>query len=344
MEITSPKMVTEESVTMDSRDATIAKGKQVVRIEGKAVSDLEDRIGGAFADAVDLILSCRGRVIVTGVGKSGIIARKIVATMNSTGTPAVFLHPSDAVHGDLGMVRKEDVVVCISKSGDTPEMRNLLPMFQRLGVPIVSLVGKENSPLAHASTIVLDVSIREEACPHDLAPTASTTATLALGDALAIALLDRRQFSREDFALYHPGGSLGRRLLLKVDEMMVKGEKIPRVMGSVPLIDAIVEMTSKRLGCTCVVADDGSLQGIITDGDLRRLLQTSTNISGITADSVMTRNPKTISPGMLAVVALQEMESYKITQVVVIDEDRRPVGVLHLHELVKAGIGADESV
>ncbi len=322
----------------------IAKGKEVVRIEGLAVTNLEGRIGEEFARAVDLILHCDGRVIVTGVGKSGIIARKIVATMNSTGTPAVFLHPGDAVHGDLGILRKGDVVVCISKSGNTPELNNLLPMFQRLGVPIISMVGKRNSRLAQVSTAVLDASVSEEACPHDLAPTASTTATLALGDALAIALLDQRQFSRDDFALYHPGGTLGRRLLLKVDEMMVTADAIPRVSGNVPLRDAIVEMTTKRLGCTCVVRNDGSLEGIITDGDLRRLLQHSPDISRVTAGQVMTRDPKTISPGTLAVVALQEMESYKITQIVVIDEKKCPVGVLHLHELVKAGIGGDDSV
>lgn len=322
----------------------IAKGKEVVRIEGRAVTSLEERIGEDFARSVELILHCDGRVIVTGVGKSGIIARKIVATMNSTGTPAVFLHPGDAVHGDLGILRKGDVVVCISKSGNTPEINNLLPMFQRLGVPIISIVGKRNSRLAQVSSAVLDASVSEEACPHDLAPTASTTATLVLGDALAIALLDQRQFSRDDFALYHPGGTLGRRLLLKVDEMMVTAEAIPRVRGNVPLRDAIVEMTSKRLGCTCVVREDGTLEGIITDGDLRRLLQHSADISLVTAGQAMTRNPKTITPGTLAVVALQEMESYKITQVVVVDEKKCPVGVLHLHELVKAGIGGDDSI
>jgi len=328
---------------MDVRQKSIAKGREVIRIEGKAVAALEVRIGEDFANAVDLLMACRGRVIVTGVGKSGIIARKIVATMNSTGTPAIFLHPSDALHGDLGMVRKDDVVICISKSGDSPELSGLLPMFQRLGVPIVSLVGRMSSKLGRASTIALDVSVQEEASPDDLAPAASTTAALALGDALAVALLDRRQFSREDFAMYHPGGMLGRRLLLKADEMMVTGDGIPRVTCDVPLTDAIMEMTSKRLGCTCVVGDDGSLEGIITDGDLRRLLQKSTDISKITAGMAMTRKPKTIPQGMLAVVALQEMESYNITQVVVIDERRRPVGVLHIHDLVKAGLSADDS-
>ncbi len=330
------------SDTQDQQEV-IAKGKEVVRIEAEAVTELQSRIDTSFAKAVELILNCAGRVIVTGVGKSGAIARKIVATMNSTGTPAVFLHPGDAVHGDLGIVRKDDVVVCISKSGDTPELRSLLPMFKRLGVPIVSLVGKLQSPLAKESTVVLDASVREEACPHDLAPTASTTVTLVLGDALAIALLDRRKFSKDDFALFHPGGTLGKRLLLKIDEMMVTGDQIPRVSADVPLRDAIVEMTTKRLGCTCVVGKDGKLEGIITDGDLRRLLQKTNDIKTVTARLAMTQHPKVLRQGTLAVVALQEMESYNITQVIVVDEEHRPVGVVHLHDLVKAGLGGDEA-
>jgi arabinose-5-phosphate isomerase len=325
------------------RSSTIAKGRTVLRIEGQAVADLEARIGESFADAVDLLLLSTGRAVVTGVGKSGIVARKIVATLNSTGTPSMFLHPTDAVHGDLGMVRRDDVVICISKSGDTPELQSLLPMFLRIGVPIIALVGNLKSALARSATVVLDASVAEEACPHDLAPTASTTATLALGDALAVALLERRQFSREDFALFHPGGVLGRRLLLRVDEMMVSGEALPRVAPEVPLRDAIVEMTTKRLGCTCVVGGDGRLEGIITDGDLRRLLQRADSITSLTAGAAMTRNPKTIPQGTLAVVALAEMESYSITQIVVVDGGHRPAGVLHLHELVKAGIAGEES-
>jgi arabinose-5-phosphate isomerase len=316
----------------------VAKGREVVRIEGKAVTALQDRIDERFARAVDLIWGCAGRVIVTGVGKSGIIARKIVATMNSTGTPAIFLHPSDAVHGDLGIVRGDDVVICLSKSGNTDELNTLIPMFKRLGVPIISLVGRMNSMLARESTEVLDASVEEEACPLDLAPTSSTTASLVLGDALAIALLDRRQFRREDFALYHPGGTLGKRLLLKVDELMVQGDGVPRVRGDVPLRDAIVEMTSKRLGCTCVLRHDGVLEGIITDGDLRRLLHTTSDISGITASMAMTRNPKTVRQGSRAVLVLQEMESYKITQMIVVDSTSVPVGVVHLHDLVNAGL------
>jgi arabinose-5-phosphate isomerase len=240
------------------------------------------------------------------------------------------------------MVRSDDVVICISKSGNTPEVSTLLPMFKRLGVPIVGIVGNMDSALARESTVILDASVREEACPHDLSPTASTTATLVLGDALAIALLDRRQFSREDFALYHPGGTLGRRLLLKVDELMVTGDGVPQVKGNVLLQEAIMEMTSKRLGCTCVIRDDGTLEGIITDGDLRRLLQKASDITKTTAATAMTRKPKTIPRGTLAVIALQEMESYNITQIIVVDDANRPVGVVHLHDLVKAGLGGAE--
>jgi arabinose-5-phosphate isomerase len=240
------------------------------------------------------------------------------------------------------MIRKEDVVVCISKSGDTPELGILLPMFRRLGVPIISLVGRMNSRLARESTVVLDASVKEEACPHDLAPTSSTTVTLVLGDALAMALLDKRRFSREDFALFHPGGILGRRLLLKVDELMVGGEAVPRVLSSVPLTDAIMEMTVKRLGCTSVVKDNGVLEGIITDGDLRRLLQKQPDIRSITAGMAMTKDPKRIRQGTQAVVALQEMESYNITQIIVVDPQDHVVGVVHLHDLVKAGLGGEE--
>ncbi len=327
---------------MTDADRTIAKGKEVIQIEGEAVQALVPRIGEDFARAVDLLEQCRGRVIITGVGKSGIIARKIVATMNSTGTPAVFLHPSDAVHGDLGIVGSDDVVICISKSGNTAEMNTLLPMFRRLGVPILAMTGSLESALARQADVVLDASVDVEACPHDLAPTASTTATLALGDALAVALLDRRHFDQEDFAMFHPGGSLGRRLLLKVDELMATGNAIPRVPTGVPLKDAIVEMTTKRLGCTCVLRADGTLEGIITDGDLRRLLQKTTDISTLTVSDVMTRNPKTARQGSLAGTVLREMESFKVTQIIVVDGQNIPVGVVHLHDLVNAGLGGDD--
>jgi arabinose-5-phosphate isomerase len=320
-------------------DSSIERGKEVIRIETEALAALGSRINGSFADAVDLIYGCKGRVIVTGVGKSGLIARKIVATMNSTGTAAVFLHPADAAHGDLGMVRKDDIAVCISKSGDTEEIRQLLPMFRHIGMKIISIVGNTSSALAKQSDVVLDVSVKEEACPHDLAPTASTTATLALGDAIAIALLDRRNFTKADFAILHPGGNLGKRLLLRAEEMMVSGEDVPIVKHDVPVMDAIVEITSKRLGATCVVDVGGKLMGIITDGDLRRLLQRTTDIRNLTALDVASKNPKTIRKDLLAAIALEEMEDFKITQLVVVDGEHRPIGMLHLHDLVKAGLG-----
>jgi arabinose-5-phosphate isomerase len=320
------------------RKKIIEKAKNVIRIEAEAVSKLESRINSSFIEAVETIYKSKGRTIVTGMGKSGIIARKIVATMNSTGTPAIFLHASDAVHGDLGIVRKEDVVVCISKSGDTPEVQQLIPMFKRIGVPIISLVGNVNSKLAQSSDIVLDASVTEEACPLDLAPTASTAVSLALGDALAIALLDQREFSVEEFAMYHPGGNLGKRLILKIEEIMVSGDSVPKVKLSTPLKDVIIEITSKRLGATCVVGEDGKLKGVVTDGDLRRMLQKTTDVANMTAENVMTKNPKVIRHHSLAAIAIQEMESFNITQLIVVDESYKPVGMVHLHDLVKAGL------
>jgi arabinose-5-phosphate isomerase len=328
---------------IETEKDVIEIGKRVIRIEANAVAELEDRIDENFAEVVDLILRSTGRVVITGVGKSGIIARKIVATMNSTGTPALYLHPADAVHGDLGVVRKEDVVICISKSGDTVEVLRLIPIFKRIGVPVISMVGNLNSQLARLSDYVLNVSVKEEACPYNLAPTASTTATLAMGDALSIALLEKRNFTVENFALFHPGGNLGKRLLLKVEELMVSGKDVPIVRTSTPMKETIIEMTSKRLGATCVVDDNGKLVGIITDGDLRRLLQRTENVFGLTAGEVMTRNPKTIKKDALAVVALQEMEHYNITQLVVIDDERFPIGMIHIHDLVKAGLSSSET-
>ena len=324
-------------------DATIQKGKEIIRIEAEAIAALESHINGNFAASVDLIFNAKGRVVLTGMGKSGIIARKIAATMNSTGTPSAFMHPSDAVHGDLGMVTSDDVVICISKSGDTAELRQLLPRFHQLGVKVIAMVGNLNSPLSKQSDFVLDTSVKEEACPYDLAPTSSTTAALAMGDALAITLLQKRNFTKEDFAQFHPGGNLGKQLLLKVDAMMITGSDIPLVKENVSVSDAIAEISSKRLGATCVVNDAGILCGMLTDGDLRRLLQRRIDISNLTVGQVMTQNPKAISQNMLAAQALEVMESYKITQLVVVDTDHHPVGILHLHSLVEAGLRGDSS-
>ncbi len=322
----------------------IEKGKEVVRIEALAVQALENKIGKEFAGAVDLIADISGRVVITGMGKSGLIARKIVATMNSTGTASIYMHPSDAVHGDLGMVRPEDVVICISKSGDTEEVVQLLPIFKRIGVPIISVLGNRDSKLGRESDFVLDAGVEQEACPYDLAPTASTTAALVIGDALAIALLERKNFSEQEFAMFHPGGNLGKRLLLKVEELMVKGKDIPTVVNTASLHEAILVMTSGRLGAACVVSSSGELAGIITDGDLRRLLQKNLDFSRMKADDVMTKNPKVVKNNVLAVAAIELMENFNITQLIVVDEFRKPVGMLHLHDLVKAGLSPKNDV
>lgn len=316
----------------------IAKGKEVIKIEIDAVNDLYESINGDFAKAVKVIFNSKGRVVFTGMGKSGIIARKIVATLNSTGTPAIYLHPTDAVHGDLGMVRKEDIVILISKSGNTEELLPLVIMLKRLNVTLIGMLGQRKSQIGKDCDVILDIKIKEEACPHDLAPTSSTTATLVLGDALAIALLEMRGFTAEDFALLHPGGSLGKRLSLKITEIMYKGEDVPSVKLNAPIKDTILEITSKRLGTTCVVDENGNLAGIITDGDLRRQLEKSMDIKDLQAKDLMTKNPKTIEQDYLASFALQQMENYNITSLVVVDENKKPVGILHLHDLVKLGL------
>jgi arabinose-5-phosphate isomerase len=328
---------------MSNESNDIQTAKRVIRMEAESVAALEKNINASFQQAVDIIFQCKGRVVVTGMGKSGIIARKMVATMNSTGTPSIFLHPSDAVHGDLGMVRNDDVVICISKSGDTQEVRQLMPMFKRIGVPTISMVGNVNSHLALQSDVTLDISVKEEACPHNLAPTTSTTATLAMGDALAVTLLEKKNFTADDFAMFHPGGNLGKRLLLKIEELAVTGPQTPKIGLRTSLKDAILEMTSKRLGATSVVNDQGQLEGIITDGDLRRLLHKTTDVSNLTAEQVMTKNPKTIRKGTLATIALQEMEQFSITQLIIVDEEQKPYGVVHLHDLVRAGLGGESA-
>lgn len=315
----------------------IQDGKEVIRIETNAVKNLENRINENFAKAVEVILNTKGRVIISGVGKSGIIARKIVATMNSTGTPALFMHPSDAIHGDLGMVRMDDVVILISKSGSTPEIVRIFPVLRRIGTKIIALLGNLKSFLANEADIVLDVSVGEEACPFDLAPTSSTTATLVMGDALAIALLKAKNFTKEQFAFYHPGGTLGKRLTLKVEEIMTKGENVPVVHQDIDLHSAILVMTSKRLGATCVVDDDNKLVGIITDGDLRRAMEKFPNLSALIAKDVMGKNPKSIKPDVLASYAIQLMETYKITQLICVDDENHPIGMIHLHDLVNLG-------
>jgi len=316
----------------------IKTGIDVVRIEAGAVAQLEQSINKDFVKAVNIIYSAKGRVVLTGMGKSGLIARKIVATLNSTGTAAIYLHPTDALHGDLGMVRQEDVVIIISKSGSTDEISKLLPMFKRLGVKIIAMSGNRDSQLAKQSDIYLNISVKEEACPHDLAPTSSTTATLVMGDALSVALLQKRGFTAEDFALLHPGGSLGKRLSLKIDEIMTKGDGVPIVKENASIKDIILEMTSKRFGTTCVVNNDGKLTGVITDGDLRRLLEKTMDVKNLVATDIMSKNPKVIDKDYLASFALQTMESHKITSLIVANRDNKPIGIIHLHDLVNLGL------
>ncbi len=313
-------------------------GKNVIRIEANAVANLEQSINRDFVKAVEIIYDTKGRVVLTGMGKSGLIARKIVATLNSTGTAAIFMHPTDAVHGDLGMVRKEDVVIIISKSGSTDEISKLLPMFKRLGVKLIAMSSNPDSLFVQESDIFLNISVKEEACPYDLAPTSSTTATLVMGDALSVALLKKRGFTEEDFALLHPGGSLGKRLSLKIDEIMTKGDGVPVVSENSSIKDIIFEMTSKRLGTTCVVNKDGKLSGVITDGDLRRLLEKTMDVKNLVATDIMSKNPKVTDKDYLASFALQIMESHKITSLIVADREKKPIGIIHLHDLLKLGL------
>jgi len=319
-------------------DEIIQKGKEVIRIEAEAVANLSESINDQFIKAINTISESKGRVVLTGMGKSGLIARKIVATLNSTGTAAIYLHPTDALHGDLGMVRKEDVVILISKSGNTEEIANLLPMLKRLGVKMIAMCGSESSRVAKECDIFLNISVKEEACPYDLAPTASTTATLAMGDALSVVLLQTRNFTIEDFAFLHPGGSLGKRLSLKISEIMIKDERVPIVEEDASLKDVIIEITSKRLGTTCVVNSSGILTGIITDGDLRRLLEKTLEIKNLIAKDVMTRKPKVLKENYLASFALQQMENYKITSLIITGDGNKPIGIVHLHDLINLGL------
>ncbi len=316
----------------------INAGRRTVRMERDAVADLEQRIDASFIQACELIQQCTGRVIVTGMGKSGHVGRKIAATLASTGTPSFFVHPGEASHGDLGMITEKDLVITISSSGSSAEILTLLPMIKRLGVPIVSMTGKPDSILAQAADAHLDISVKSEACPLDLAPTSSTTVTLVMGDALAVALLEARGFTAEDFAFSHPGGALGRKLLLRVTDVMHAGAETPRVTANTSVPRALSEMTSKGFGMTTVVNDDGQLMGIFTDGDLRRCLDAGVDISTATISSVMTKAPRTIHKDTLAAEALNMMEANKITALVVEDDEQCPLGVLHMHDLLRAGL------
>jgi arabinose-5-phosphate isomerase len=321
-------------------DATLLESaRRAVGIEAAAVEALLLRIDQRFADACHVCLACQGRVVVTGMGKSGHIAGKIAATLASTGTPAFFLHPAEAGHGDLGMITRTDVVLAISNSGETPEVVQLLPHLKRLAVPLIVMTGAPEATLGKAANVVLDVSVPQEACPLNLAPTASTTATLAMGDALAVAMLEARGFTEKDFAHSHPGGSLGRRLLLHVEDLMHKGNDVPRVHVDTPLREGLIEMSRKKLGMTVVVDDADRILGVFTDGDLRRLLDKGTvDVHRTPMSAVMVANPKRILPRELAAEAVHLMEKYAITALPVADEQGKLVGALNVHDLFRAGV------
>lgn len=319
------------------KDQVITIAKKVLAIEERSLRAVHNRLDEEFYRAVKIIADCRGRVVFTGIGKSGLVCRKIVATFASTGTPALFLHPAEGGHGDLGMLMKGDVLIAVSNSGETEEMVRLLPAVERLGVPIICMTGKTQSTMAKRADVVIDISVKEEACPLGLSPTASTAVTMALGDAMAVTLLEIRGFTEEDFALFHPGGAIGKRLLT-VSDIMHTGEEIPRVSPDTKMRDALFEITSKKLGFTTVLHDDGCLLGIITDGDLRRLLEREKDPLSCRAGEVMIKNPKVINPEALAAKALQVMETHSITNLVVLDVEGYVKGVLHMHDVLKAGI------
>jgi arabinose-5-phosphate isomerase len=323
---------------MSQSSDLIKSARRTIQLEREAIDALLPRIDADFVRACELILACKGRVVVVGMGKSGHVGKKIAATLASTGTPAFFVHPAEASHGDMGMITGEDVVLALSNSGSTAEIVTLLPLIKRLGLPLISLTGNPDSPLTKAASANLDARVAQEACPLNLAPTSSTTASLVLGDALAIALLEARGFTAEDFAFSHPGGALGRRLLLKVENIMHGGDSLPFVARGTPLREALLEMTRKGLGMTAVLETDGQLAGIFTDGDLRRTLDKGIDVRQACIDDVMTIHGKTVRPEMLAAEALKIMDDHKINVLVVVDEADRPVGALHIHDLTRAGV------
>ena len=321
-------------------DKILETARNVLQVEADAVIALKQRLDGDFSSAVNMILQCEGRVVITGMGKSGLICQKIAATMASTGTPAIFLHPAEGIHGDLGMLMKGDIVIGVSNSGETDEVCRILPVIKRMGLPLVAMTSSRSSTLGRAGDVFLDISVKEEACPLGLAPTASTTATLALGDALSVALLIQRGFREEDFALFHPGGALGKRLLLRVEDLMHSGEDIPLVNAATPVREALFEITSKKLGITGVVDDGGTLIGVFTDGDLRRTLEGAGDPLALPIIDVMSHSPKRILRENLAAKALQKMEEHSITSLFAFEneQDDKPIGIIHLHDLLRSGV------
>lgn len=323
---------------IEQKQQRLALAREVLNIEADALRSMAQRLEDSFLAAIELVLACTGRIIVTGIGKSGHIGCKIAATLASTGTPSFFMHPAEAAHGDLGMVTTSDVILALSNSGESDEIIALLPALKRKGIPIIAMTGRPQSTLAREASVHLDAAVDKEACTLGLAPTTSTTAALALGDALAVTLLDARQFRPEDFALSHPGGSLGRRLLVHIRDVMHSGDALPVVLLGTSLKDALLEMTRKGLGMTAVLAADGTLAGIFTDGDLRRTLDRSLDLAGLTIDDVMHPQPRTITANLLATEAAKEMELRKINGLLVVDEHQRLIGALNMHDLLKAGV------
>lgn len=316
----------------------LKRAKEVFKIEAEAVADLANKLDHNFTQAVDEISNCKGRIVVTGMGKAGIIGQKISATLSSLGTPSVWLHSAEAVHGDLGRVTKEDIVIALSNSGETEETKSLIPVLKKIGAKIIAITGNKNSSLAKFSNLVLDVSVKKEACPLGLAPTSSTTAMLAMGDALAVCLVEKKGFKEKDFALFHPGGALGRKLLLKVDDIMRKGKDNPIVNEEAIVKDVLYAITEARAGSASVVNKSGKLSGIFTDGDLRRHLETDADLSRRKVKEVMTKNPVTIRPEKLAVEALRILEERKIDELPVVDEKGRPAGLLDVQDVLRAGL------
>ena len=325
-------------VTPQARQRLVERAVEVLRIEAEALAALPSRIGEAFAQACEIVLACPGRVVVSGIGKSGHVARKIAATLASTGTPSFFVHPAEASHGDLGMITRDDVLLALSNSGATEELLAIVPLVKRRGARSIAMTANPDSARARLADVHLDAAVEREACPLNLAPTASTTVSLALGDALAVALLDARGFGPEDFANSHPGGALGRRLLTHVADVMRTGDAIPSVPANAPLTRAILEITRKRMGMTAVLGDDGSVRGIFTDGDLRRLLERDGDIRALSVGEVMSPSPATIGPVALAAEAVRRMEDRRISQLLVVGDDGRLVGAVHIHDLLTAKV------
>ena len=312
--------------------------KEVLEIEANSILRLKNNIGEEFDKAIDILYNCKGRVIVTGMGKSGLIGKKIAATMSSTGTPAYFLHPAESTHGDSGVITRDDVIIAISNSGETQELMNLLPLIKRFGCPMIGMTGNLSSTLAKTSEVVLDISVEREACPLGKAPTASTTATLAMGDTLAVCLMEKKGFTKEDFLMFHPSGKLGKGLTYKVKDLMITGDRMPIVKESETFTDVINTISEYKLGMAMIISADGSLSGVLTDGDIRRTVIKHSSLTDLKIKDVMTSNPKRITEDAYAASALNLMEKYSITALAVVDADNIPVGVIHVHDLLRAGV------